>query len=103
MPKTFRWYYGTREGGLHAAETNRRIHGDDFYRNIGRTGGLISRGGGFAAMPKEKVRAAGRKGGSASHRGPDIKPRKRSVNKQPVEEQPVEEQPRKRWHWPWSK
>lgn len=45
---------GTRAGGLKAAETNRKRYGDgsdgkdSFYTQIGRKGGKVSRGGGFA-------------------------------------------------------
>ena len=55
---------GTREGGLKAAETNRQRY-PGFYPNIGRMGGLISRGGGFAKNRALAVEA-GRKGGMAS-------------------------------------
>lgn len=58
---------GSREGGLQAATTNKKRYGEDFYANIGRKGGKISRGGGFA-MSHELASAAGRKGGKASRR-----------------------------------
>jgi len=53
---------GTIQGGKQAAETNKKRYGVDFYKNIGREGGKISKGGGFAANP-ELAREAGRKGG----------------------------------------
>ena len=56
---------GTINGGKSAAETNKERYGEDFYKNIGRKGGLKSRGGGFAANPKLAVEA-GRKGGAKS-------------------------------------
>lgn len=59
---------GTKAGGQKAAETNRRKHGDDFYRNIGRMGGKNGHTGGFAANP-ELARIAGAKGGRISKRG----------------------------------
>lgn len=57
----------TRVGGLKAAETNRKKN-PDFYREIGRRGGLAKGPKGFAVMEKDKVRAAGRKGGKISRR-----------------------------------
>lgn len=62
----------TRIGGLKAAKTNKERHGEDFYVNIGRMGGLKSRGGGFAAN-RELAREAGRKGGKKSKRGRAVK------------------------------
>ncbi len=53
---------GTKTGGLLAAQTNKKRYGSEFYREIGRKGGKISRNGGFAANP-ELAREAGRKGG----------------------------------------
>ena len=60
--------YGTKIGGLKAAKTNKKKYGKDFYKEIGRKGGLKSRGGGFASMTTEQVRAAGSKGGKARAR-----------------------------------
>ncbi len=59
---------GTKAGGLKAAATNRRIHGEDFYSNIGRKGGQNGHTGGFAANP-ELARIAGAIGGRKSRRG----------------------------------
>ena len=58
---------GTQNGGRKAAATNKQRYGMSFYENIGRTGGKISRGGGFATNRKLAVEA-GRKGGKASRR-----------------------------------
>lgn len=60
----------TVEGGRKAAATNKAKYGDNFYINIGRKGGSAPRKGprGFAAMPPEKRREAGRLGGSNSSR-----------------------------------
>lgn len=58
----------TREGGIKAALTNKKKYGEDFYKNIGKMGGLKSRGGGFAAATPEQVREWGRKGGRKSRR-----------------------------------
>lgn len=60
---------GTKAGGLKAAATNKRKWGDDWYSRIGRIGGQNGHTGGFAAMPKEKVRECGAKGGRKSRRG----------------------------------
>jgi uncharacterized protein len=70
---------GTQNGGRKAAATNKRRYGDgvtpdakgvirpNFYSVIGRKGGRISRGGGFAAN-RALASEAGRKGGSAPRR-----------------------------------
>jgi general stress protein YciG len=58
---------GTKRGGLKAAQTNKQRYGSNFYMSIGRLGGKISRGGGFAKNP-ELAREAGRKGGQASRK-----------------------------------
>lgn len=58
---------GTQAGGRKAAATNKQRYGLQFYPQIGRKGGLISRGGGFATN-LELAKEAGRKGGKASRR-----------------------------------
>jgi general stress protein YciG len=58
---------GTRNGGRKAAATNKQRYGLSFYESIGRKGGKISRGGGFAADHELAV-AAGRKGGKSSRK-----------------------------------
>ena len=55
---------GTLLGGKRASETNKRKYGEDFYRNIGRMGGVAKVPKGFALMPREKVVKAGAVGGS---------------------------------------
>lgn len=56
---------GTREGGLRAYK--KIIEKDpDFYRRIGALGGKKKGDKGFAIMDKDKVRAAGSKGGKIS-------------------------------------
>ena len=67
MPKTFKWYYGTPEGGKRAAETNKKKYGEDFYKLNGAKGGRNGHTGGFAANP-ELARTAGAKGGRISRR-----------------------------------
>lgn len=59
---------GTRLGGMRAAETNKKLHGADFYAKIGRKGGQNGHTGGFAANP-ELAKIAGAKGGRKSKRG----------------------------------
>ena len=58
---------GTRNGGRKAAATNKQRYGMAFYEQIGRKGGKISRGGGFA-QNRDLAVEAGRKGGKASRR-----------------------------------
>lgn len=60
---------GTKAGGLKAAATNKKLHGKDFYKRIGKKGGQNGHAGGFAA-DRELARAAGAKGGRISRRGP---------------------------------
>jgi len=55
---------GTILGGKAAAATNVAKYGASFYHNIGKLGGSKKVPKGFAKMDKEKVREAGRKGGS---------------------------------------
>lgn len=54
---------GTITGGKKAAETNKKVYGEDFYKKIGAEGGKKSRNGGFAAATPEQVREWGRRGG----------------------------------------
>lgn len=63
---------GTKAGGLKAAATNKRVHGEDFYARIGGKGGRNGNTGGFAAN-RELAREAGAKGGRISKRGPTKK------------------------------
>ena len=82
MPKTFKYYKGTKAGGQRTKETNLRKHGSDFYKRIGASGGRAGRGedykGGFACDKKgpdgltgrQRASIAGSKGGKISRRGP---------------------------------
>ncbi len=58
---------GTPNGGRKAANTNKTRYGEEFYRNIGHKGGLISRGGIFG-VDRELAARAGRKGGLVSRK-----------------------------------
>lgn len=58
---------GTIAGGKHAAATNKRIYGEDFYKRIGAMGGSKGKTGGFFAN-RELARIAGAKGGRISKR-----------------------------------
>lgn len=58
---------GTKAGAKKAAETNKRLHGSDFYRVIGKKGGENGNTGGFQADP-ERAKLCGRIGGSMSRR-----------------------------------
>ena len=57
---------GTKEGGLKAGKTTKERYGEDFYQNIGQTGGLKSRGGGFAYYQSEYASLVGQIGGMKS-------------------------------------
>ena len=58
---------GTKAGAKKAAETNKRLHGNDFYRVIGKKGGENGNTGGFQTDPK-RARVCGSIGGSISKR-----------------------------------
>jgi len=60
---------GTKAGGKAAAQTNKELHGEDFYKRIGAIGGKKGTTGGFWA-DRELARTAGAKGGQTSRRGP---------------------------------
>lgn len=59
---------GTKSGGLKCRDTNYKKYGKDFYRNMGRKGGLVCGRKGFAVNP-ELAKKAGRIGGLKSRRG----------------------------------
>lgn len=77
--KTFKYYYGTREGSRKAAATTKDKHGNDFYKMIGKKGGsVLGTRGGFACPYKgkdgltgpERSKIYGAIGGRKSKRGP---------------------------------
>lgn len=59
---------GTKAGGIQTRETNYLLYGPDYYKKIGRLGGLKRVPKGFALMTKEKRSAAGHRGGRISRR-----------------------------------
>lgn len=59
---------GTKEGAKKTVQTIKSRY-PNHYETIGRAGGKVSRGGGFASNP-ELASIAGRKGGAASRRKP---------------------------------
>lgn len=60
---------GTKAGGLKAAETNKKLHGKDFYKTIGSKGGAADHPNGRGFQLSGKAREAGSKGGKISKRG----------------------------------
>lgn len=58
---------GTKQGGIKAAATNKKLHGADFYARIGSRGGKNGHTGGFYANP-ELAKIAGHRGGLTSSR-----------------------------------
>lgn len=67
---------GTVKGGRKAAETNKRRHGEDFYRTAGSKGGKLGKTGGFGSKlvgadgltGRERARKSGAVGGRISRR-----------------------------------
>ena len=67
---------GTKAGGLKARNTNIERYGEDFYRNMGKKGGKISKNGGFASdkvgadglTGRQRAKIAGAIGGQKSRR-----------------------------------
>mgnify|MGYP006958168106 CR=1 FL=1 len=82
---------GTKAGGAKAAATNKRLHGDDFYKRIGKKGGRNGRGAGYKggfASSHELARTASAKGGKISKRGPAKKDGKDKAKKTETIETP---------------
>lgn len=69
---------GTVSGGKKCAATNVALYGANYYKRIGRLGGLKSTTGGFASdkvgkdglTGKQRAKIAGAVGGKRSKRGP---------------------------------
>lgn len=51
---------GTKEGGKLAAKKNMELYGKDWYKKLGRLGGLKSRGGGYSSEKVGKDGLTGR-------------------------------------------
>lgn len=67
---------GTKNGGLEAAKTIKKVYGKDFYARIGAMGGKASNTGGFAYSKAHGLDThieAGRKGGYKSKRGKAVR------------------------------
>lgn len=60
---------GNQEGGRKAADRNRQLYGEDYYRTLGKLGGKAPKSApvGFAA-DRERAKRAGRIGGLKSRR-----------------------------------
>jgi general stress protein YciG len=69
---------GNRIGGKKAAATNKRLFGEDWYRQIGKLGGQAGHTGGFYNNP-ELASRAGAKGGRISKRTKTIPQKKAPV------------------------
>lgn len=67
---------GTHIGGVRTAKTNKEKYGSDYYKSIGRRGGMASDKGGFKSRP-DLAKIAGAKGGKNSRRGPAISDEKK--------------------------
>lgn len=72
---------------MKAAQTNKKLHGPDFFARIGKIGGRNSNSGGFGSTKvgkdgltgQERARRAGRIGGLKSKRGPAKKKKEENV------------------------
>ena len=60
---------------MSAAQTNKKLHGADFYKTIGAKGGSMGHTGGFAAgeAGRERARIFGAIGGTISRRTKKLK------------------------------
>ncbi|MBO7732221.1 MAG: hypothetical protein J6S67_06705 [Methanobrevibacter sp.] len=59
---------GTLEGGRKAAIMNKKLHGEDFYKRIGKMGGSVSGIEKGFALNHKLARIAGAMGGRISKR-----------------------------------
>jgi general stress protein YciG len=60
---------GTKEGGAQAAQTNKELHGENFYKEIGAVGGRAKNPNKGFGSDRERARTAGILGGQRSKRG----------------------------------
>lgn len=80
---------GTREGAAKAVLTNKKKHGEDFYKRIGAKGGHNGTTGGFASdkvgedglTGRQRASIAGAIGGFKSRRGPAKKDLEEEIRK----------------------
>ena len=84
---------GTREGAAKTVLTNKKKHGEDFYKRIGSKGGANGKGpwykGGFASdkvgedglTGRQRASIAGAIGGFKSRRGPAKKDLEEEIRK----------------------
>lgn len=80
---------GTREGAAKAALTNKKKHGEDFYKRIGSKGGRNGTTGGFASdkvgedglTGRQRAKLAGAIGGHISRRRPATKDLEEEIRK----------------------
>ena len=84
---------GTREGAAKTVLTNKKKHGEDFYKRIGSKGGANGKGpgykGGFASdkvgedglTGRQRASIAGAIGGFKSRRGPATKDLEEEIRK----------------------
>lgn len=77
---------GNKIGGLKASKTNRERYGEDYYKEMGRKGGMNGHKGGFASNP-ELARMAGAKGGRNSTRGESLQKKLDEVFSEYIEKQ----------------
>lgn len=63
---------GNKEGGKKAAERNKLLYGDDFYRTIGRMGGEV-KGLNAPFRDREFASKQGRMGGLASGKARNVR------------------------------
>ena len=90
---------GTRDGGLKAAETNKKRHGAEYYAKIGAKGGKAGNTGGFASdvvgkdglTGRERAKKVGAIGGKKSRRGPSKHPHLEDEEKKEI------------WKWVFSR
>lgn len=80
---------GTREGAAKAVLTNKKKHGEDFYKRIGKKGGRNGTTGGFASdkvgedglTGRQRAVLAGAIGGHISRRRPATKDLEEEIRK----------------------
>lgn len=65
---------GTKQGGQKTAQTNKEKYGENYYKELGRKGGLVNhRETRYFTLHRDIASIAGIKGGKISKRGKVIK------------------------------